>query len=340
MSETTKLVIIAEDLKDTSENLTVLDVTVQEVALKGLKVYLMERDVLDLEFDVLSKQEVTAENIHKFKELRLKYVRNRTQGTNKWHEKESEVSLRYKQFLDAKKRAENSINESREEKLLGGEKFFENIEKERISTLQKERVTLISEYLEDTTGLDLGNMPNEVFEGFFNLKKTQKLERIEADNIAEQKIFAEEKAETERLQLKAIEDEKIRKENAKLKANAEANELALKKEREENERKANEEKANQDAILANEKAKSEKLALALKAKQDAELTAENERLAIIEIDRIEKDKLAKAPIKKQLLVWVECFEISLPQTSNKVTLEISQTFNAFKSWAKSEIDKI
>ena len=57
----------------------------------------------------------------------------------------------------------------------------------------------------------------------------------------------------------------------------------------------------------------------------------------------EADKLAKAPIKKQLTVWVDSFSINLPNgelLNNETALRIETKFDAFKKWAKSEIENI
>lgn len=290
----------------------------------------------------------------KAKEVRLKYVKVRT-GTAEIHKNQKAFYLSAGRYVDGFKNVQAFASQGIEEKLELIEKHAENLEKQRISDLQESRLILISEFVDETTGLDLGNIPDEVFEGFLQLKKTQKLERLEAERLAEEKRIEEQKAEAERLRLKAIEDERVRQENAKLKADAEAKELALQKEREENERKAKEEKAKQDAILekqrldsekllAEEKAKSDKIAQELKAKQIAEAEEIGKRNAEILAQQKEAEKLAKAPIKTQMNVWIDSFEVSMEIPNelmqHEKTKEIIAKFNAFKSWAKSEIDKL
>ena len=49
----------------------------------GLKVVRDERELLIKEFDSVSELELSEDNLHLFKELRLKIVKNRTQGINK-----------------------------------------------------------------------------------------------------------------------------------------------------------------------------------------------------------------------------------------------------------------
>lgn len=337
--------------------------------LKGLEVSLSERDLLDKEFEVVSKLEMLPENVLKFRELRIKYQKNRTQGTNKWHEIQSEIPLRHKQFLDAIKRAENSVNESKETVLMNGEKFIENQEKERIKKLQELRISLISEYIDDTTGLDLGNMPEDVFEAYLGAKKQAKLDKIKAEQEAEEErlkkemlIEAELFAERERQKTIEIENFKLKQEaearekaleeerkvqiekETKIKAEAKAKQDALELKAKQEREKAEEERqieadrqasiqAAKDLQIKLEREAREKLEAEIKAKADAEEKAK------VEAEK-EAERLAKAPIKKQLTIWVECFEITLPPVANESTLEIAQKFNSFKKWAKAEIEKL
>lgn len=71
----------------------------------------------------------------------------------------------------------------------------------------------------------------------------------------------------------------------------------------------------------------------LKAKQDAELKSEQE-------SKKEAEKLAKAPIKRQLYVWVDSFNYGLQPLENETTKDVILKFEAFKKWAKSEIEKL
>lgn len=312
----------------------------------------LERDVLQQQFNEVIKLDINEKETPKVaKELRLKILKNRTQGLGTWHKTTKDYFLKGGQFVDAIKRKEEAINVDMETTLEAIEKHAENQEKERIKKLQELRVALISEYVEDTTGLDLGNMQDDVFEAYLGAKKQAKADKVEAERVSEENRLKEIEVENERKRLEEIENERVRKENEALRKEAEEKELAIQKEREENERIAREEKAKQDAILeaereaqakvlAEEKAKSEKLQADLKAKQDAEAKAEAERLAEVERQKKEAEKLAKAPIKEQLLIWVNNFEISLPKEANETTLDIAKKFNAFKDWAKSEIEKL
>jgi len=261
----------------------------------GLKVVKAERELLIKEFEEVSKLELTQENLPTFKKLRLAIVKNRTQGIDKWHKTNKEFFLTGGKFVDAIKNKERAINEQMEEKLMDAEKHFENLEKERIAKIQSERVSLLSEFVEDASERDLANMEDDVWESYLATKKQAHLDKIQAELDAEKERQAKIQAEKE-------EQERIRKENAKLKAEAEererlskieadkrlkaekerlAKEEAERKEREEKEKKERAEyeaklKAERDAkekIEREERIKREKLEAELQAKKEAEQKA-------------------------------------------------------------------
>ena len=155
---------------------------------------------------------------------------------------------------------------------------------------------------------------------------------------------------------KVANDELIAKqaeENARLKAEAEAKEKALAEERAKAEalRKLEQEKADklleQQRVEAQKKLKAEQEAKAkieaeLKAKKDAEAKADAEARAKAEAEKKEANKLAKAPIKKKLQVWVESFEINRTfiEGENETAQNIISKFESFKKWAENEVEKL
>lgn len=326
---------------------------------KGLDVVIKEREHLIGEFNEISLLEVTEENIPKFKELRLKIVKNRTQGINKWHKASKEFFLAGGRFVDAIKNKENQINEQMEAKLMDAEKHFENLEKERIEKLNKERIEKIMPYVEDVFGLDLGNMAEDVFNAYYESKKKEHEERLETERKAEaerienerkQKVLNErlfeiskygnhaptkplldtsEKDWKELLRISKenlaeyeAKQEKIRKENERLKKEAEerdrlakleeekrtkqeaerkAKEDVERKEREEKQRKEREayeaklksEREERERVEQEERQKREKLEAELKAKQEAERKAKEEEEARLqaELNKGDADKV-------------------------------------------------
>jgi len=311
--------------------------------LKGLEVSLAERDLLDKEFEIVSKLEMNSENVIKFRELRIKYQKNRTQGTNKWHEIQSEIPLRHKQYLDAKKRAENSVNESRETVLMNGEKFFENQEKERLSLLKIEREAFLRPFV-DSLPNGLEDLDQDVFDSFLETKKKThleklELERLETERIENERLEREKEIEAQRLENLRLKEESeakekaLEKERAEAKAKQDAIELKAKQEREQAEKERKIEADRQAKIQAEKDAEIAKL----KAQKEKE---EADKLAKEKAEKAESDKLAKAPIKKQLSVWVESFNIPVVGVDNETSKEIKEKFEAFKKWSLTQVNNL
>lgn len=146
-------------------------------------------------------------------------------------------------------------------------------------------------------------------------------------NLAEMKD-AEEKERLRLAELARKQAEELRKQQAQRdaeRAKADA------------ERKALEEKARAEA----EKAAKEKAALEaeLKARQQAEAQQEAQRIAKEKAEREAAALAAKAPRKERLTAWVESFEIT-PFENDEVASDIFAKFEAFKKWAKEQVEKI
>jgi membrane protein involved in colicin uptake len=95
------------------------------------------------------------------------------------------------------------------------------------------------------------------------------------------------------------------------------------------------------SVLSEIKAKA--LEAELQAKRDAEIKAEQDRQQAELKAKAEADKLAKAPIKKQLSKWVESFSIEIPSSellNNELALDIKDKFEAFKKWSQSQINNL
>lgn len=323
-----------------------------ETILSGLTQILTEREILTQNYAEVIKLEITQSNIPIFKELRRKIADNRTKGIEKWHKANKEFYLRGGQFVDAIKRKEIIENERMEENLLECEKHFENIEKKRIQDLQDNRAAQLLAYeVENTAQLSLGTMSEDVFEAFLQASKTKYLDKKEAERKAEEERLKAIRLEQERIELQKLENERLKAEAIEReKALAEERKkqdeaLAIERAKAEAERKKADEAAKierekQEAILAKERAEKAKLEAELKAKAEAEKRAEEERLAAELKAKKEADKLAKAPIKKQLNTWVDGFELPVFQNKHEKADEIFAKFEAFKQWAKQQIETI
>jgi len=230
-----------------------------------------------------------------------------------------------------------------EEKVKWKATFVERYEAEQKELRTQKRIVEISKYAV-INRIEFESMSEDSFNSFLSGLKSTYEAKIEAERKAEEERIAKERAEE-----KAREQQRL--ENERLKAEAEKREKEIEAERKANEKKLAEEraiaKAEADRIEAENRIKLKaeqnariKLESELQAKRDAEIKAENERKQAELKAKAEADKIAKAPIKKQLSIWVDSFSIAeINVESDKKTL-IKEKFEAFKKWAKNEIGNI
>jgi len=333
LHENTEALIPLEFTEEIKPNLFGLEVSKATEMVSGLSTTLAEREVLKNAFIDVIELPITTETLPTFKELRLKIVKNRTQGLDKWKEKEKAFYLAGGNFIQAIYNKELRINQDMEAKLMEAEKFFENQEKEKTRLLNEVRIEKLKPYVDDVTGLDFAPMTDEDFDDYLLGKKTR-FENESKEREAELlRIEIELLAEIERQ--KAIELE-----NAKLKAEAEEKEKSLAEERKLQAEKEAKVKAEQDLILQKEREEKAKIEAELQAKKDAEIKAENERLAKIEADKKSALLASKAPIKKQLSVWVNSFNIEETNIDNETSKQIKEKFEAFKKWSLQQVDNL
>jgi len=228
-----------------------------------------------------------------------------------------------------------------EENARWKEETKERFDKEKKELITQQRILDVAKYSEtEINRINFEFMADETFNIFLGGLKSAFEAKIEAEKLAEQK------------RLQEIEDEKIRVENQrlaikKLKAEAEKREKELAEERakaeaerKENDLKAAKIQAENQAKLKAEAEKREAIEKELQLKKEAEIKAENNRKEVELKEKKEAEKLAKAPIKKQLKLWVDSFEIPLFSIENEKAKEINEKFNSFKKWAKTEIEKL
>ena len=156
----------------------------------GLTPTLSERQLLINSYTEVIKMEITKESVKIFRDLRLKILKNRTQGIDKWHKTNKAFFLAGGKFCDAIKNKESLVNTQMESKLLEAEKHFENIEKERIAKLQAERENEVKKYTDPNNIAEisdsLGDMPSNMWDIFISGMKAQYNERIAAEKKAEE----------------------------------------------------------------------------------------------------------------------------------------------------------
>lgn len=291
----------------------------------GIDVITAELKVLKNAYVDVIELEINTENLSIFKDLRKNFTKNRT-SREKLRKAKKSYFLNGGRFVDAIFKNIDAECELMESKLLEAEKYFENLEKQKAKELNDARIERIRPFVEDVTGLDFAPMNDEDFDDYLLGKKTR-FENAQKEAEAEAlRVENERLAEIERQ--KAIEAE-----NAKLKAEAEAKEKALAIERAEAKAEADRIEAENNAKLKAEREAKAKIEAELNAKKDAEIKAENDRLA-------KEKELAKAPIKKQLEVWVNSFELTECTVYNATSKEISEKFEAFKKWSLTQVNNL
>lgn len=220
-----------------------------------------ERRNLEPSYSAIIQAEQTQEISKKAKELRLKLVKVRT-ATDKIHKTAKAFYLAGGRFVDAWKNKNNAVIEEMEANLKEKEEYYERIEAQKKAELKAKREQECSQYT-DISFVDLGGMPEEIYQNYFvGIKKAY-----------DEKIEAEKKAEQERLKKEAeekAEQERIREENEKLRKEREEREKELEKERKEREiERQRIEKENNDK-LRKEREEKEKAETELKRKEQEE----------------------------------------------------------------------
>lgn len=313
------------------------------------------------------RQEINQETVIEAGELRKKLKKVRT-GIAKIHKNEKAYFFQAGKFVDAIKNKLTEPVVQMEEKLSDIENFFENQEKERLAKIQKEREQKLSQYVNDTSHLDLSSMDAEVWQAFFDAKKQQYIDKqkaIEEANKRRLEIQRLDRLEQKRklklapykqflegqkLNLREIskeefenilasckdaekahqkEQEKIRKENDRLKKEREA--AREKQIRLEQKRKEQEAKRKKEYESKLKKEREQRIALE---------RAELKRKKKIEQEKKRLEKLAKAPIKKQITEWLNRFHVPENKPSHEVVNTIEYQFKKFQIEAKKQIDKI
>jgi hypothetical protein len=322
----------------------------------GLTTILTERETLKNAYLDVIDLDINEDTLAVFKELRLKIVKNRTQGIEKWHKANKEFFLTGGRFVDAVKNKEILENERMEKALMEKEKHFENLEKERLKAIHNERVEKLLPFNYEIGNVDFSGMDDNMFNAILLGAETNHKAKLEAERLAEEQRL-------EALRLEAEEKEKQRLEMERLKAENEAKEKQLELERIEAEKIRLAEKAKADAelaeqkrladieakkqaeIIAKQKAEADKLAAELKAKADAELK-EKQRIEAENKAKLEAEKkAAKAPDKDKLIAAINdmpvfaVLNLKTKEAQDKADL-IRDKYNAFKTWANEQINTL
>jgi hypothetical protein len=264
-----------------------------------------ERELISEIYGQLIKKDINAEVAKEARELRLKAVKIKSSIAS-IHKSQKEYALAFGKYCDAWKRKETEPIQQIIDGAMEIEKFEEIQRQKKLDELQKQRVEILSQYVDDANERDLSSMETDVWEAYLMAKKNKYEARIEAERKAEEERIAKEKAEAEERERMRIENEKLKKEAedrerlAKIESEQRANEEAKRKAIEEAERKKMEEeerkqkevyeanlkaeREEKERIEREERLKREKLEAEIKAQKEAEA----KRLAEIEAKRQEE----------------------------------------------------
>lgn len=242
----------------------------------------------------------------KARDMRLQLRKLRI-GAEKVRKEKKDASLKFGQAVDSVAKTIKEIIEPAESHLQAQEDFAETFRKSEIARLAAERKLLLMDYDFDTSSMNLGEMPQQVFDQVLigaktthenNLKaEAEKQKRLEEEAEAERKRIAEEKAEQARI---AEENARLRKEqeerDAALEKERQEHEAALQAERDAAEKKLAEERAEREKELAAERAK----ALEEKQEREAAEVAERQKREAAEKQRqAEEDARLEAERKER-----------------------------------------
>ena len=274
-----------------------------KATFEPMAVMLTELESVFNEVITESEKEITPVVIVKAKRLRLDISKIRI-ATEKARKTQKEEYLRAGKAIDGVSNILKWAVVDKENKLKDIEDHFVIQEQKRVAALQTERADKLLPYIENAHDLNLSGMENDVWLAYYNTKKKEHNDMLEAERVAEAERIAKEKAEAE-------EQKRIREENEQLKKDAEEKDRLAKiaetaraanAEAERKKQAAHEAELNRNLLLEREarkkvereeRAKREKLEAALKAKEEAERAeAAKERLRIqSELNKGDADKV-------------------------------------------------
>ena len=373
------MVIESEELRLVEESKAEQIKAVFSPMYKLLKGFEEKYDVVVKEAENGIDEDVTK----KAKRLRLDIAKVRIES-EKIRKAQKEEYLRAGKAIDGVNNILKFAVVEKEKKLQEIEKHFEILEQKRLEKLQVERVDLLSKYVDDAHERDLKSMDDDVWAAYLSTKKKEYDDRIEAEKQAElerieherqveecknrknkivmigevsfldkitigmeQKDFNEVLKAAEQSKKKRIaEEEAIRKENERLKKEAErqakieaervSKEEAEKKKREEKQRKEREaleakikaERQEKERIEREEREKREKVEAELKAKEEAELKAREEEEKRIQQELSMSDKQKVSALFDELKNTVKKYEFK-SHKNKKMRVALANVLNEF-----------
>lgn len=247
------------------------------------------------QYNSIVKEEITEELTSKAKKLRLAIGKVRI-NTEKVRKEQKEEFLRAGKAIDGVSNILKWAILEKENKLKEIETYHERLKVEELKALQKERVELISPFIPDLNESGyFADMAEDVFQAYLEAKKRDYFEKIKAEVEASERLIEKEKAEAE-------ERERIKKENEQLKKEAIERE---KKAKIEADRRAKKEavEAKRQRIIDKERVireRAEREAYETKLRIEREKTAKKEAQMAAQRAKLEAELKAKNEAEKKV----------------------------------------
>lgn len=245
----------------------------------------------------LMAEEQSKNKSFRAKRLRLQIAQVRIEA-EKVRKKEKEEYLRAGNAIQGVYNILKFAVTDKEEKLKEVETYYERQEEERIAKLKEEREAQLSEYNFDASGVNVGDMKEDIWNNFLQGVRLNYEAVKEAERKAEEdrkKKEEEEKAERARIRL---ENERLKKEAAEKEKKRLARERKIRAERKKaREKEAAEKKAHEEALKKEREAREKAEAEAAAEKAAAE-KKEAERKAKLEAEKKAKEDKAREEAAK------------------------------------------
>lgn len=261
-----------------------------------------------------------------------------------------EMLLTRTRYIDGLFNAANGYARLTQETAKDHEDYFERLETERKAKLREVRAAQLVQF-EGLEPISISDMSDAEWSNYLVGVEAGFNARIAAEAKAKAELEAAQESERKRIQDQAEENARL-KIQAELqaaelaKANAEKQRIEseanakIEAARKEAEQQAAKERAEMEAKAKLERDAAAKVVAELQAKKDAEAKSEAERIALEKQAEAERIKATKAPIKTKLNLWVDSFELPKTDVDNSTTNVILEKFNAYKAWAKTQVENL
>ncbi len=253
-------------------------------------------------------------------------------------EQKAEYDLKDKLLLKAKQTMVDKFK-AIEDKAEWKSKFAERFKEEQKELRTQKRINEVSKYIEPNRSA-FEEMTDTNFSFYLQGLKSEYEKQIQAEQKAEADRIAQEKADSEAREKQRIENEKLK---AQIEADRIANEKRIAEEEKirKAEKEANDKKqAELNAQLKAESEAKAKIEAELRAKEYAELKAKKEAEIKAELERKAAEQKAQEPVQKQLLGWIDSFELPVLEVESEAKEAILSKFEYFKNWAKNQVKNV